>query len=181
MRQENPRAFGPSDLSRRTPKRFDIAPDAAALAALAAELGALSFAKVRFAGTLAPEGRTDWRLEATLGATVVQPCVATLRPVTTRIDEPVTRRYLLDFAEPREGEAEMDADDTREPLPVTIDPDAVLRESLTLALPLYPRAPGAEASHAVGPDGPEDPAAALRPFAGLAALMDRKPPDDGAA
>jgi hypothetical protein len=54
-----------------------------------------------------PEGARDWRLSARLGATVVQPCVATLAPVTTRIDTDVTRRYLADWQEPEGDEAEM--------------------------------------------------------------------------
>jgi hypothetical protein len=42
--------------------------------------------KLRFIGTLEPEGAQDWRLTADLGATVVQPCVVTLAPVTTRLE-----------------------------------------------------------------------------------------------
>ena len=63
-------------------------PDAAARGALAEELGLLDLRKLRLSGRITPDGDSGWRLDATLGATVVQPCVVTLQPVTTRIDEP---------------------------------------------------------------------------------------------
>ncbi len=79
----------------------------------------------------------DWRLEAKLGATVVQPCVVTAEPVTTRIDDPVTRRYLAQMPEPQGDEVEMPEDDSAEPLPDVLDLSAVMAEALALALPLY--------------------------------------------
>jgi len=68
------------------PVRFDLRPDAEARVALADRLALSDLRKLRFAGELAPQGERDWRLEAHLGATVVQPCRVTLVPVTTRID-----------------------------------------------------------------------------------------------
>lgn len=167
------RPFRAADLARRAELAFDLAPEPEALAALARRLGILGLRKLRFAGRLRPEGRRDWRLEATLGATVVQPCVLTLAPVTTRIDETVVRRYLADWDEPEPGsEIEMPQDDTTEPLGGSIDPTLVMEEALALALPLYPRAEGAEFGEAVfGAPGvaplTDD---AVRPFAALARL-----------
>ena len=77
----------------------------------------------------------------------------------------------------------MPEDDTAEPLPEVIDLTEVTREALALALPLYPRAPGAELGEAVfaapgtAPIRDED----LKPFAGLAALKAKlEPGGDGA-
>ena len=83
-----------------------------------------------------------------------------------------TRRYLADMKVPEGDEVEMPEDDTSEPLPEVIDIGAVAVEALALALPLYPRAPGAALEEAVfaeagvAPLKDED----LRPFAGLAGL-----------
>lgn len=170
-----------ADLASRRETAFDLRPDAATMMALADELGLDALRKLRFAGRLIPDGRRDWRLEAVLGATVVQPCVITLAPVTTRIDEHVTRRYLADPAPilPEGDEVEMPEDDTIEALPAVIDIDAVMTEALALALPLYPRSAGAAlGSLSVLPPG----AAPLdddrpNPFAALAAL--RKDDADG--
>jgi uncharacterized metal-binding protein YceD (DUF177 family) len=154
---------------------FDIAPDATERAALAASFGLLALRKLRFAGRLVAEGKRDWVLHATLGATVVQPCVVTAEPVTTRIDDPVKRRFLADMPEPDGDEAEIPDDDTLEPLPQTLELAAVMAEALALALPLYPRAAGAalpEARFAPPGVAPLDDEAA-KPLAGLAALRDK--------
>jgi uncharacterized metal-binding protein YceD (DUF177 family) len=165
---------------------FTLEPDADARRAAAARLGIDAVRKLRFEGTLAPEGTRDWRLEARLGATVVQPCVVTLAPVTTRIDTVVLRAYLADFVEPEEDEAEMPEDETQEPLPDRLDLADVMLEALALALPDYPRAEGAElggaafAEPGVKPITDED----ARPLAGLAALRDllrEGPGGDGGA
>jgi uncharacterized metal-binding protein YceD (DUF177 family) len=164
--------------SRDTP--FEIVPDAETRAGLATDLDLLALRKLRFAGRLIPEGVRDWRLEAMLGATVVQPCVVTAEPVTTRLDETVERRYLSDLEEPTGEEAEMPEDDTLEPVPVVLDLSAVLAEALALALPIYPRAPGAALEEAVfaapgiAPMTDQD----AKPLAALAALRDRLSGDD---
>ena len=167
-----------ADLRPRTPTRFALAPDAAERESLAQDLGIEAIRKLRFEGEITAEGRDDWRLDATLGATVVQPCVVTLAPVTTRIDVAVTRRFLArmpDIVLDESGEAEMPEDETLEPLGSEIDLAAVMAEALALNLPLYPRADGAELGAAVfaepgiAPMRDED----AKPFAGLAGLRDR--------
>jgi uncharacterized metal-binding protein YceD (DUF177 family) len=69
--------------------------------------------------------------------------------VPARIDETVRRRYLADYAEPEGEEVEVPEDDSAEPMPEAIDLAEVLREALALALPPWPRAPGAELGEAV--------------------------------
>ncbi len=167
--------FRVSALPSRKPTHFAIKPNAATQALVAALLGISEVRGFSFKGEIRAAGRHDFVLEARLVATVVQPCSITLAPVTTAIDEPVTRRYLAEYAAPEGDEVEMPEDDTSEQLPEVIDAGAVAVEALALALPLYPRAPGAELGElAVAPPGAaplrnED----LRPFAGLSALKDK--------
>jgi uncharacterized metal-binding protein YceD (DUF177 family) len=163
-----------ADLPNRKVTAFELIPTAEERAAVAAELGILGIKKLRFAGTLAPQGKRDWRLEADLGATVVQECVVTLDPVSTRIDEGVVRSYLSDLPEVTAGETEMPEDDTQEALPETLDLAEVMIEALSLALPPYPRSEGASLGEAVfaesgiAPMRDED----TKPFAGLASLRE---------
>jgi uncharacterized metal-binding protein YceD (DUF177 family) len=146
---------------------FDIAPTGAEAAALARLLGANAVRKLRFVGRLEPAGRGGWRLDGRLGATVVQPCVVTLEPVTTRIDQPVRRTWLPDAGRPAaEVVVEADADDEPEPLGERIDLGLVATEALALAMPAYPRKPGA----ALGPPAEEADDGRPRPFAALEAL-----------
>lgn len=161
-----------ADLSKRKPSPFDVAPDAGALRALQREMELSDLRKLRLWGEIRPIGRADWHLEATLGATVVQPCGVTLAPVTTRIEETVTRRFLADWAEPDGAEIEMPEDDNAGPVPTTLDLAALLAEELALAVPLYPRAEGADLGEAVftepGKAAMTDEDA--KPFAALAKL-----------
>lgn len=148
---------------------FDIAPTPEEAAALTRLLGAQAVRKLRFAGHLAPLDKGGWALDGTLGATVVQTCVVTLEPVTTRVDQAVRRRFLpapgLRAAELVVDPAE---DDEIEPLGERIDLGLVAVEALALALPAYPRKEGA----VLGPVAAgtladeEEP----KPFAALAAL-----------
>lgn len=164
-----------SRLNGRETHRFDLRPDDAALASIRSALDLRGLRKVRLAGELAPEGRTDWRLSAHLGATVVQDCVVTLDPVTTRIEEPVVRRYLADFEHPTGAEVEMTEDETVEPLPAELDLLALLEESLALVLPPYPRAAGAEVANSSVTEPGVDPLTddEVKPFAGLAGLREK--------
>lgn len=162
------------DLSPRKPVRFDLAPSEPVLEAIARDLGLIDLRKVRFRGTFVADGRNDWRFDGHLGATVVQPCSITLAPVTTRLEEDVTRRFLKDWPLAQEDgeEVEMPEDETIDPLGDQIDLRVLATEALALALPPYPRAPGAELGNAtfaapgVAPLQDKD----TKPFAGLADL-----------
>ena len=167
-----------AELPQNAPTLFELTPDAEARAALAEDLGLSALRKLRFAGRITAQGKRDWLLEGELGATVVQPCVVTLEPVTTRIDTPVRRLFLAELPEdaaPEDAaEVELPEDENIEALGSWIDPGAVMAEALALALPLYPRAEGADLGEAVftepgkAPMRDED----TRPFAGLAGLRD---------
>jgi len=165
-----------ADLPQRKPYAFDLTLDAAALDRLAIKLEATAVRKLSFTGTLRAAGRDSWTLQAQLGASVVQPCVVTLAPVTTRIDQPVTRHFTSDWDQTvTSDDMEMPEDDTTEPLEAEIDLMRVLTEALALALPDYPRADAATLGDAraappgVAPLSDED----TKPFAGLAALKDK--------
>jgi uncharacterized metal-binding protein YceD (DUF177 family) len=169
-----------ADLPNRKPTEAVLTPTTAERAALAEALGITAIKKLTFQARLTPIGRTDWTLDGRLGATVVQDCVVTFAPVTTRIDEDVRRTYMQDLPDPDPGESEMPEDDTVDPLPAVLDLGDVMAEALALALPAFPRAPDApplEVSVTEPGKAPMTDADA-RPFAGLAALRD-KLGDDG--
>ncbi len=152
---------------------FDIAPTAEEAPRLARLLGAQAVRKLRFDGALTRLDDGGWQLDGRLGATVIQTCVVTLDPVTTRIDQPVRRTFLPGLAD-RLSEIVLspEDDDETEPLGERIDLGLVAIEALALALPAYPRKPGATfAGETVAGEGvaPLDESA-LKPFAALAAL-----------
>lgn len=169
-----PPAMRVADLNETSPNPFELTPDAESRAQIAQALDLVALRKLRFSGAVSVLGKRDWELRGSLGATVVQPCVVTLEPVTTRIDIPVQRQFIANLADETGEEVEMPEDDTTEPLGSHIDPAAVMIEALSLALPEYPRASDAtldEANFAapgVKPMTDED----TKPFAGLAGLRD---------
>lgn len=171
----SPTALRVASLPQNSATAFALRPEAPRLKEIAADLHLSALRKLSFDGEITGEGRSDWRVNAKLGATVVQPCGVSLEPVTTRIDVPVTRLFQRDYINVDAPEAEMPEDDTIEPLGAWIDPWDIMIEALVLALPLYPRAPGAELGEMVVtepgsvPMRDED----ARPFAGLADLRAR--------
>lgn len=168
-------------LSQKGPTPLALRPDAARMAELAQALGLVGLRKLSLTGQLAPIGTQDWRLTARLGATVVQSCVVTLEPVTTRIDIDVVRSYLRDYEEVDAPEIEMPEDDSVEPLGVWIDPAVVMEEELALALPPYPRkdTAGPVTLRVTEPGKTPMSDAQARPFAGLAALRGKLGDESG--
>ncbi|MGJ8627764.1 MAG: YceD family protein [Sulfitobacter sp.] len=164
-----------ADLSQNADNAFELRPDAETMRALAEALELSSLRKLSFVGRIVSMGKTDWQLEARLGATVVQPCVVTLEPVTTRIDTNVLRRFISDYSDPDEPEAEMPEDETSERLGQWIDPAVAMHEALALAVPDYPRKEDAELGQLVYTKPGETPMTDedARPFAGLADLKNQ--------
>ncbi|MEJ2000054.1 MAG: DUF177 domain-containing protein [Maritimibacter sp.] len=177
--KDSPAKLGPvlsiASLVRSQTRDLLVEPDPQTMARIAEELSILGLKKLRFTGQLAPLGKRDWRLTGHLGATVVQTCVVTLGPVTTRIEEDVARNFVHDFVLPEDEEAEIPESVEDEPLGSEIDIGAVVQEALALALPPYPRADGAAIDEAnftePGKTAMRDEDA--RPFAGLAALRNK--------
>jgi len=164
-----------AELPKGATRNFEIVPPTPVLRTISEELGITGLRKLRFEGEILPEGKRDWRLEAKLGATVTQPCVVSLEPVTTRIDAQILRRYLSEMDEPDLEEVEMPEDDLSEPLPATLDLVEVMVEALALHLPLYPRADGIEPAQieAIPPGAEPITEETVKPFAGLAGLRDK--------
>lgn len=173
-----PTRFRAGGLSPRKPTRFAYAPDAEVREGLARDLGLLALRKLEFIGQITPDGRDAMVLTATLTAECDQACIVTLAPVRARISEEVRRRFVAGLTQPEADEMEMPEDDTVEPMPEVIDIAEIAAEALMLALPLYPRAPGAELGSVVhAPEGVAPLADSdLKPFAGLAALAGRLKP-----
>jgi uncharacterized metal-binding protein YceD (DUF177 family) len=175
--------FRVASIAGRSATHFKFTPDAAARKAIAASLDLLDLPQMVFDGDIRPSGKRDMVLTGKLTALAVQPCSITLDPVKTKIDEPVLRQYLADFETPKGEEVEIPDDDSMEALGDVIDAAAVAIEALALALPLYPRAPGVELGEmVVGPPGVKPLRdEALKPFAGLAGLIERADKSDGDA
>lgn len=155
---------------------FDLHPDAAVLVQLAGLFDATSVAKLRFKGTLGYDAFNRLEMQSTLGVTVTQTCVVTLKPVKTRIDETIRRFFMRDYGiDDGEYEIKADGDEDLELLSDPIDLGVIATEAIALALPTYPRAEGAEleaaqfAAPGIAPLKPED----MKPFASLAALREK--------
>ena len=167
-----PTRFRTGGLSPRKPTRFSYRPDAGDKAALADDLGLIALHRLELTGEIRPAGRDELVLEATLTAVVDQACSVTLAPVPAQVSELFRRRYVAGLESPDGEEVEMPEDDSVEPMPEVIDLAEIAAEALALALPLYPRAPGAEfaqglhAAEGVTPLTDAD----LKPFAGLQGL-----------
>jgi uncharacterized metal-binding protein YceD (DUF177 family) len=163
-----------ADLPTRKATHFDISPNDTERSAIAGNLGLLAIRKLKFVGEITASGGKNWQLDAELGATIVQPCVVSLDPVTTRLDEKVSRTYVPTLEVADGSEIEMPDDESVDEIPEEIDLIAVLIESLALALPAFPRSEGAQLGDAVftdkgiAPMTDED----AKPFAGLGALRD---------
>lgn len=164
-----------ADLPQNAPTSFSLRPDAGTLRQIQDDLGLQGLRKLSFAGKITANGKKDWEIRADLGATVVQSCVVTLEPVTTRLDMPVRRILLSDWVDQDEDEVEMTEDDEADQLGPEIDVFAMMVEALALNLPEYPRADGAE----LGQMNVTEPGKAaltdedVKPFAGLAELRDK--------
>ncbi len=174
-RNTDVRAVRLADLSQSGPTEFDITFAPTDLLDAQQTLELVKLTKMRFRGWLAPTGGSDWELKAEAGASVVQSCVLTLAPVKTRIDEKIYRLFRKEMPEFEDGSVnEMVLEDFEEPLEAEVDLFSLAVEAVSLALPPYPRADGAELENAVfsgdgvAPMTDED----AKPFASLAALKD---------
>ncbi|MGK7653041.1 MULTISPECIES: YceD family protein [unclassified Roseovarius] len=179
---ENTNVLHLAQMAMNRPHPFRIAPDAPTMARMADDLGILALKKAVFEGAMHPDDGENWRLEARLGATVVQSCVVTLDPVTTRIEEPVIRKFRRDWpgVDTEQEEVEMPEDETIDPLTDRIDLGEMMQEAIALALPPYPRSTGQELGTArYAPPGvtPLTDADA-KPFAALAKLKEQLKDDD---
>ena len=105
-----------------------------------------------------------------LSATVSQRCVVTLEPVVAELDESFVLRFAVDAGAP--GPDLLIGVDDPEPLPDgPLDLGELVAQQLALALPPYPRAPGAALELApAAPVGAGAGGQAEQPFAVLKQL-----------
>ncbi len=166
--------FRSAAVSGRKTLRFNFRPDAAERAQIAQALDLIDLPEFTFKGDLSPSGRSDVVMRADLAAHVVQPCSVTLAPVHSTLSDQSERRFVQDYVEPDADELEIPAEDT-EAMPEIIDIAAIAIEALALALPLYPRARGAEFGEAAfaAPGVAPLTSESLKPFAGLAGLAEK--------
>ena len=169
------------DLKGNAETRILLRPESNVMDAIAAHLGLLRLRKLSFVGSIGALGAEEFELKARLGATIDQPCVVSLAPVRTRIDELVSRRFGGEEPDYEAGsETEIPEDVDIEPLADVIDPGLIMVETLALALPLFPRAKGAELQNATFTEPGKSPLSDedVRPFAGLRSLRDKLSGDD---
>lgn len=171
-----------SGLNTHGATAFNIQPTVKKRAAIAKQLYLTELRKLRFVGKITPTGNADWNLTGDLGATVLQPCVVTLAPVVSRIDIKVSRRFIAapsqygaNQSDDTDEEIEIPSGDEIESLGSHINLLAVLTEALSLAMPLYPKAEGANLETTTFTEDGKTPMSdeAARPFAALSALRDK--------
>lgn len=162
-------------------QEFRIEADARERASLAKRFGVPAVERLVCEGVLKPLGRGGrWTLEARLEAELVQTCVVTLEPMTSRVDAVVHRIYdpaATDALDGEDGEIELDDDDpVVEPLAGhTIDVGEAASEQLALEIDPFPRSPDASFAGADDDDSAaEADGETSRPFAGLAERMRRR-------
>jgi uncharacterized metal-binding protein YceD (DUF177 family) len=140
----------PVDVARLPQGAVEIVADAAARARLAAAYDLVAVDDFRATAELAAGPRGSVEVEGRVVADIVQTCVVSLVPVTARIDEPFSLRFVrpADAPPPPKPGAEIVIDlDRPDPPEVltgpTIDLGAIAEEAFALAIDPYPHAPGA--------------------------------------
>ena len=156
----------PVDVVRLGPDgaSYDIAASAEERAALARRFDLLALDHLSAQVTLKPVAGGFYRLAATLEAALTQACVATLEPVTSRVEETFSLLYGALEAQKEvllDGESE-----TVEPLEGgMIDIGEAVAQQLSLAIDPFPRAADAPSQTDAAASSPLD-----SPFAVLAKL-----------
>jgi uncharacterized metal-binding protein YceD (DUF177 family) len=157
---------------RREPLREEIAASADERTALARRLDLVSLDRLSATVALARQGDGTILLTAAFAAEFVQSCVVTLDPVGGAVEERFALRYgPAEWAPDTIGEE--DDEPAFEPLlGEAIDIGEAVAQELALALPPFPRAPGASVEAELGSNADAGPAEG--PFAGLANLVERE-------
>jgi hypothetical protein len=158
-------------------KRFDLVAEASVRAAIAWMIGLRELPRLEAGFDVSRRGHDGLHVTGRVSATVGQTCIVTLEPIESEVDEVVDLTFAPGPV--REASAEDDGDrasrSSREgPEPLVggrVDLGAIATEFLILGIDPYPRKPGVtfEAPSEADPGG--------HPFAALAALKNRKPPE----
>ncbi len=140
-------------------------------------LDLLNMKKVSLQGKLSSLTPNEWSLKAELRATVKQKCVITFKPVQTIVNQKINRTFSPSASQNTcetedDGISTVIFDDSLQEFNDEIDLAEIIREELTLILPLYPKIEGAElGSYSVTEPGVEPlNEENLKPFAQLVEL-----------
>jgi len=179
---ENPPFARPIEVERlrgNAAFRFDESPTEAEAEAIRKSLGLRGLRKMRFQGEISPLGKRGWLVSGILGASITQECVVSLEPVKTRVEAPVSLRFLP------ESDIEYDTpedvlEDDVEALGAEIDLGHVAVEALLLTMPDYPRADSVQLlqTRAAPAGAAQMEAQDTKPFAGLEALRGKLAGDE---
>lgn len=160
---------------RGTPVAFEASPSECE--AIAEALGIVKVASASAEFTISPFRKDGFKVVGEVRAEVEQACVVTLDPVPETIRETIDLRFLPESEiEPINEEIEVDVDAEDPPEPIlgsTVDLGVLTTEFIAVGLDPYPRKPGVEFTPFIEDDGSADEAES--PFAGLAALKDKRP------
>ena len=149
------------------PFRQEIAATEAEREALARRFGLLALDRLAAEVELLRQARDTILLRAAFEAGFVQECVVTLEPVESAMAANFALRYGPSDAEPQDG---MEDEEAFELLVADfIDVGEAVAQEFSLALPLFPRSPGAVLET-------EETPADAGPFAALSRLADRQEP-----
>lgn len=93
------------------------------------------------------------QVTGTVDAEVVQSCIVTLEPVTSRLELEIDRKFLPESmlahdGDPHEMLIDPDGEDPPEPMPHSLDLGELAAEEVALNVDPYPRKAGAEAPEA---------------------------------
>lgn len=166
-------------LNSAKPVPWQFTADAAQRQALADWFDLIELASFSVDGKFKANGKDRLRFEGRLQAHGAQRCGVTLAPVPFRLDQTLQRDWSRRNADTGEIVIDPEAEDDPDLLEDSIDIAGVALEELGLALPAWPRAPGAEfAPIAAAPNGATPIAEAeIKPFAALASLRAKLPPE----
>lgn len=168
--ESHPQRLRVAHLNPNSANSFHLRPGEQPRLDIATELDLDGLTRLDFQGNVRGEGRDGWVLTAKLQARVTQPCVVSLKPVRTDIAEDVRIRFTPHMPAVDNEEVEM-LDETLEQLGSFIDLTAIMIEALSLALPQYPRAEGAQLATGAQDADVEPASDTRRPFAGLEGLL----------
>jgi uncharacterized metal-binding protein YceD (DUF177 family) len=169
------RPVAPATVARR-PREEVIAASAAERRAIAERLDILEITELQARLRLRRRGRDEILVEGTWEAEVVQACVVSLAPVTSRLGGRLSWRFTTS-PEPEVGEVEIDLEAEEPPEfvgPAGPDLGEALVQELAVSLDPYPRHPDVPRESPLSEERGEDEAATRHPFA---VLKDFKPKD----
>ena len=150
------------------PVSRELAATPAECEALARRFGLLGLDRLEASVELCKQTDGTVLMTASFEASFAQECVVTLEPVESMLAE----NFTLRFGRPELEPEELEADDGPAFEPIegdTIDLGEAVAQEFSLALPPFPRSPGAE-DPAIGDPDSE----AISPFSDLSRLLNQK-------